>query len=205
VDVLVVCTANIARSPLAEAMLRRRWSTPGAPDAPDAPDGEVVRVASAGTRARADSPPASGSVELARQRGLDITGHRSRPLTPDAVQGAGLVLTMSERQRAVCSKLATGAASRTFTFREFARLLDHLDRTGAVTVPATEDGEVAGRGRRLAALRDAAHRARASASRGPDPEDVADPIQKPWDEWLLLGDDLDVLIGRLGEALDRTA
>jgi protein-tyrosine phosphatase len=198
VDVLVVCTANIARSPLAEAMVRRRWS------APDASDGEVVRVASAGTRARTNSPPASGSVELARQRGLDITGHLSRPVTPAAVVDADLILTMSERQRAVCSKLATGAASRTFTFREFVRLLDHLDRTGVEVVPATEDGEVAGPARRLAALRDAAHRARASASRGPDPEDVTDPIQKPWDEWLLLGDDLDALVGRLGDAFDRT-
>lgn len=180
-DVLVVCTANIARSPLAEAMVRARLDHLG------------VSVSSAGTRGRVGDPPASGSVALAGQRGLDITGHRSRPATPDLIAGADLVLTMSERHRERCSPLATGAAARTFTIEEFVRLLEVVP-PGTPTSGGTD---------RLLQARDAAHRARASSPRGPDAEDVADPIRLPWEAWLTMGEHLDLLVGRLGAALDR--
>jgi protein-tyrosine-phosphatase len=175
-DVLVVCTANIARSPLFAAMLAARA-------------GDRVRVGSAGTRARPGIGAAEGSQVLARRRGLDLTGHRSRPVTAELIAASELVLTMSERQRDACAPLAGQAAARVFTVREFARLVGALDRTSAPTEPAP----------RWRWLRDQAHLARPRSLPPAVPEDVADPIRAPWSEWEVMAADLDDLQARILE------
>jgi protein-tyrosine phosphatase len=172
--VLVVCTANVARSPLFAAMLAERL-------------GEDVEVVSAGTRARAGDPAAEASQRLAGARGLDLSSHRSRPVTPDLVRSAELVLTMSERQRDACATLVAGAAARTFTLRELARLVGSLDRDEAERDPLA----------RLRWLRDQGHLARPRSLPAPSAEDVDDPIRRPWEDWLRLGSDLDHLLDRL--------
>jgi protein-tyrosine phosphatase len=172
VQVLVVCTANIARSPLAAAMLSRAL-------------GSDVEVSSAGTRARAGFPAAPESVRLGEERGLDLRDHRSCLVTPELVAEADLVLTMSERQRDAVGPMAPRTAGRVFSLREFDRL------TGAVegdTDPAAPVSE------RLRWWRDRAHLARPMAPRAKDREDIADPIGKPWEHWVALGAQLDELV-----------
>jgi protein-tyrosine phosphatase len=173
-EVLVVCTANIARSPLFAAMLAARA-------------GDGVRVTSAGVRAREDDGAAEGSQLLGRARGLDLAAHRSRPVTAELIAASDLVLTMSERQRDRCAPLAAQAASRVFTVREFARLVARLDRTGAPTDPAGL----------LRWLRDQAHLARPRTLPAAGKEDVADPIQATWPEWETMAADLDDLLDRI--------
>jgi protein-tyrosine phosphatase len=72
--VLMVCTANICRSPTAEAVLRHRVQRAGL-------HGRIV-VDSAGTRAsREQSHPADPrSIAHAARRGYDLTALRSRPV-----------------------------------------------------------------------------------------------------------------------------
>jgi len=82
--VLVVCTGNTCRSPLAEAALR---SSVG-------PDERRIEVLSAGTGARDGEPASAESVELARRAGLDVSGHRSRRLDRELANSADLVLVM---------------------------------------------------------------------------------------------------------------
>ena len=72
-EVLVVCTANICRSPMAEALLRA-WLSHHAPTV--AAD---VAVASAGVRARPGDPAAPHMMAIADRWGLDLHGHRSAP------------------------------------------------------------------------------------------------------------------------------
>jgi protein-tyrosine phosphatase len=174
VDVLVLCRANVARSPLAEVML-------AAADLPG------VRVASAGVRARDGWPAAEESQRLAAERRLDLAHHRSLPATPDLIARADLVLTMSESIRDLASPLAPRAAAKVFTLREFVRLTGHLDPTEGSGAP---DGP-------LAWLRDQAHLARPLARRPTDTEDVADPMGRPWDRWVEMGRTLDDLVGRI--------
>jgi protein-tyrosine phosphatase len=178
-QVLVVCTANIARSPLAEAMLAPRLAA------------SQITVGSAGVRARSGDPAARGSFLLAEQRGLDLSAHRSRPVTPELVQEADLVLTMSERQRDVCAPLVAGSVSHVFTFRELARLLTAVDLADA---PAPGDG-------RLAWLTERLHLARPSARPASEREDVADPIGRDWPYWVRLGEDLDGLTSAAAGAI----
>lgn len=175
-QVLVVCTANIARSPLAAAMLEREL-------------GPDVSIASAGTRAREGSPATPESVRLGQERGLDLGDHRSRPVTPALASSADLVITMSERQRNMVSQLAPRMAGRVFTLREFARL------TGAVDAASCPGGAVSDR---LRWWRDQAHLARPRAVPPSGTEDVDDPIGRPWESWQIFGTLLDDLIPPLG-------
>ena len=83
---LVVCTANICRSPAAEAYLRRR----------SADRGVAVEVASAGFLY--DGEPASETMAAAMaERGFDLSAHRSRISTCAMVDEADLVVTMERR------------------------------------------------------------------------------------------------------------
>lgn len=113
--IVIVCTANICRSPMAEAMIRQglRAAGPGA-------DGVVVE--SAGVYGHVGSPIAPGSADALRALGIDAGDHRGRRLTPAIVGTADLVLTMEERHRDAIVAGAPEAGEHTFTLREFARL-----------------------------------------------------------------------------------
>jgi len=84
--VLVLCHGNICRSPYAEAVLRRLLEAKG------------VVVESAGFIGPGRPSPAAAQ-RAARQRGHDLSGHRSRLLTPEAARAARLVIVMNQAQR----------------------------------------------------------------------------------------------------------
>ena len=83
--VLILCHANICRSPIAEILWRKRF--PG------------HEVKSAGIAAQKNLPPAAEMIELAQERGLDLTLCRSQPLTPELLQWADLILVMDDEQK----------------------------------------------------------------------------------------------------------
>lgn len=113
--IVIVCTANICRSPMAEAMIRQGLRTTG-------PDAAGVVVESAGVYGHEGSPIAPGSAAALRALGVAEDGHRGRLLTPAIVGAADLVLTMEERHREAILSGTPEARDRTFTLREFARL-----------------------------------------------------------------------------------
>lgn len=57
-------------------------------------DGARVAVESAGTAAWDDQPATEAAVRVAARAGVDISGHRSRRLTPAIVRAADMVLVM---------------------------------------------------------------------------------------------------------------
>jgi hypothetical protein len=77
----------------------RRWS---------GGDASAVSIESAGTSATAGQPASEGSRRVAEAEGLDLSGHRSRAVTPDMLRRADLVLVMSPSHRTAV--LAMGAS-----------------------------------------------------------------------------------------------
>jgi protein-tyrosine-phosphatase len=85
--VLVVCTANQCRSPMAEGLIRSRIEAEGL-------EGRVS-VSSAGTWTDSGVPATQNAVAALAERGLDISSHRSREVSEDMMQGADLILVMT--------------------------------------------------------------------------------------------------------------
>lgn len=84
-NILFVCTGNTCRSPLAAVIARRLL---------EERDWRHVEVASAGIAASEGFPATENGVLVAEEQGLDLSGHRTRPLTPELVQWADLILGM---------------------------------------------------------------------------------------------------------------
>jgi protein-tyrosine-phosphatase len=84
-DILIVCTANICRSPVVEALLRDRLHQKGLPN---------WTVSSAGTWAVAARGASHFSRELMAEQGLDISAHRAVMVEADHLATADLVLCM---------------------------------------------------------------------------------------------------------------
>lgn len=113
--VLVVCTANVCRSPSAARLLQRRLDELSA-------TGERWMVTSAGTssvRARMDD----NTIAAARVLGIDLGDHRARHLDADILRrdGADVVLTMARAHTRDVIGIDPGAWPRTFTLKELAR------------------------------------------------------------------------------------
>jgi protein-tyrosine-phosphatase len=97
--ILLVCTGNTCRSPLAEALLRKKLAHRGV-------DG--LQVSSAGTGAWDGAPASEGAYLVALEHGLDLSAHRARLLTREVVGTADLVLTMARHHLARVEQLGAG-------------------------------------------------------------------------------------------------
>lgn len=160
-DVMVVCHANITRSPLFAAMLAEIWGPHG------------VTVGSSGVRAMVGSSADLGSVDEAKVRGLDINHHHSRQVTREMVTKAVMVLAMSEPQRDELVHLSGVSATHVFTVPEAVRLASHV---GPVGLRAG-----------LAGLARMWHEARPVCPPAKVREDVPDPHGGPMQGYVRLG------------------
>lgn len=154
--ILYVCTANLARSPLAAALLRHELHARGRTD---------VLVESAGTHASPSADNLASVRDVAREYGLDLAEHRARQVTRQMISSTDLVLTMTEAHRAAVVRLHPAAVAKTFTVLELQRLLAGADP--AVRVPGPSQ------------LAEMAHRQRPLTPEPAAPEDVEDPIGRP--------------------------
>lgn len=84
--VLFVCSGNTCRSPLAEGLLRVAARRRGL----------TVRAASAGTFAHPGEPASLLAARVARERSVDLSGHRARRLEPEQIAAADIVVGMTE-------------------------------------------------------------------------------------------------------------
>jgi protein-tyrosine-phosphatase len=90
-SILFVCTGNICRSPMAEALLRRRLERSGTI--------EGWRLDSAGIRASRGAPATRKVVTALREWGINLNDHRSQPVSLKLLQTFKLVLVMTESQQ----------------------------------------------------------------------------------------------------------
>jgi protein-tyrosine-phosphatase len=187
VDILVVCTANLVRSPLLAALLRREA------------DRRVgvgrVTVESAGIDAPLGEPPPVGSRLVAERLGVSLDDHRSRPLRHLRPAQTGVILTMTRRQRRLIARTAD-VAERTFAVRELVPILEGLQSDGGLAEPAEA---ATGASERIASVVATAHahRRRRFRRRGLD---VPDPIRGGEEAFRTVGEELDAAAGVLADA-----
>jgi protein-tyrosine phosphatase len=108
-SILIVCTGNICRSPMGEVLLRASSATsrPG------------LTVSSAGLAALEGHPADPLAVTLMAERGLDLSAHRARQLTPELVGAADLILVMDAAQQRRLETLAPSARGRVHRLGRF--------------------------------------------------------------------------------------
>lgn len=111
-NIIIVCTANICRSPMAEGLLAHALA--GQPEPL-----KSLRVSSSGVAARKGDKVSENSVLALRKTGIDISGHCSRPLTQEMLDEALVVLCMTESHRAMIELQAQPPPKHLYLFREF--------------------------------------------------------------------------------------
>ena len=116
---LVVCTANICRSPMAEALFKRR-----------AADRDPTLVVRSAGLLESGQPAAPGTLRALQLAGLDGSAHVSQKLTADFAEKADVVLGMERRHVQEVSLLAPAAFPRSFTLKELVRRGDQVGSRG---------------------------------------------------------------------------
>jgi protein-tyrosine phosphatase len=187
VRIVTVCTGNICRSPVAERLLQAGLDQV-------LPGGFEVR--SAGTRAMVGYPIQPLSADIVNMYGGTDEGFAARQLTPKILRDADIVLTMTSKHRGDVLQLDASLLKRTFTIREFARMLEALEeRDGAAAAagepavaphPKAPDAGTLWRGlpARLASVR---HLALAADS---SDNDVVDPYKRSAEVYRQMEDEL---------------
>ncbi len=107
-NILLLCTGNLCRSPMAEGLLRQ-----GLP---------VHELFSAGICAQEGAPADPIAVELMWQLGMDISAHRARQLSRWMMREADLVLTMDTAQQCFVRHRYPSAAAK-------------VERLGSIDIP----------------------------------------------------------------------
>ncbi len=84
--VLFICTGNLCRSPIAEALLRKFASREGRRD---------IEARSAGTHAMNGNPSPPEAQQVAESVGLDLMSHRAKPVSNELIEWADRIVVMS--------------------------------------------------------------------------------------------------------------
>ncbi len=87
--ILIVCTGNTCRSPMAEGILEKMAEERGL----------LLDVFSAGTAANEGDEAAEQAVEVLKEKEIDLSGHQAKPLNEEMIKEADLILVMTERHR----------------------------------------------------------------------------------------------------------
>ncbi len=178
IEILLVCTANQCRSPMAEGLLRRSLARAGV----------VAMVQSAGLM-----PGGAGAtpdaVATMADRDVDIAGHASRRIDDDMVRDADLIVGMARLHVREACATHRAPLNRTFTLKELVRRGEEI-APRAAGEPLAAWLARAGAGRRPGDLLGAA-----------DADDVADPVGRPRTVYEATADELEGLLDRLAALL----
>lgn len=105
--ILFVCTGNTCRSAMAAAMMA---------DIAEKNDLDIL-VDSAGVFAPIGECAADNAIAAMKKRGIDLSLHRTKPLTEELIDMADVILVMTEAHKMLIENMAQG---KVFTLSEYA-------------------------------------------------------------------------------------
>ncbi|MEW1657756.1 MULTISPECIES: protein-tyrosine-phosphatase [unclassified Streptomyces] len=185
--ILHVSTGNVCRSPITERL--HRHALQERLGSPHAVLGCGLLVESAGTWGHEGAPMEAHAATVLADYGADPAGFIGRELLDEHVIRADLVLTATRDHRAQVISMGHSAGLRTFTLKEFNRLVRAID---PATLPAPDpdlpDGGLVERARALVGA--------AAALRGwllapnPESDEVHDPYGAPITFFRSIGDEI---------------
>lgn len=170
VRILTVCTGNVCRSPLAERLLQTGL---------DRINPHHYSVLSAGTGALVGHRPPQQVEDIAAHFGDTVQDHTARQLDRQTLDNPDLILTMDRGHRTRLLEDFPEMFARTFTLREFSRILPRV----TVTQTHTSTRE------RWAKIVEQAQLKRFRISR-PDEDDIADPFRQSNEIYRLMASQL---------------
>lgn len=112
-NILLACTGNTCRSPMAAGLLRRLAQEVGL---------EHIDVKSAGLSAWSGQPVSQHSVTAMQWRGVDISDHTATPLTEPLIRWADLILVMTSGHKRQLQD-TPGIEGKLYTLGEYAAKL----------------------------------------------------------------------------------
>jgi protein-tyrosine-phosphatase len=108
--VLFICTGNTCRSPMAEGALRVLLQGKGI---------DNIEAFSAGTAAIPGCPATLYAIEAVKTWNADISGHKSRPLTPELLEEVDLILVMTPSHYQNVISMLPEARGKTYLLKNF--------------------------------------------------------------------------------------
>lgn len=185
IRLLTVCTGNICRSPYAHLRLGHALEQvrPGA-----------FEVMSAGTHALVGNAVDPGSVRLLDGRGIDHDTFAARQLSEQMLKDIDFVLPLEAGHRKLVLRDSPRHLKRTYTLKEFARLLDSAgarepwtQRLAGLVTPEE----------RWAALPSHLARERGLSRVAEGTDDIADPYRQPQEVFDAMGAEVDAAVERI--------
>ena len=179
--ILHVSTGNVCRSPITERLTRHALI-----DRLGDPLGGGLIVESAGTWGHEGAPMETNAELVLAEIGADYTGFVGRELLDEHVIRADLVLTATRDHRAQVISMGHSAGLRTFTLKEFTRLVRAID-PATLPDPLGANGTVA---RARALVRAAAALRGWLLAPSAEADEVNDPYGAPITFFRSIGDEI---------------
>ena len=110
--ITVICTANICRSPIGERLLAQALQKEKEPLC-------QLTVVSAGVAASPGYPASNFSVDVLDNEGIDLSGHRSQPLTQTLVDESLYIVGMTDSHSDIIEAIFKTRKGQVRLFREF--------------------------------------------------------------------------------------